>query len=186
MNRTGKGIISILLCLVMAFGAASVAFASSPQIIILDPPAEATYSFNTDKDSYAWGDTITFTVEVTNVSENVLYDVRVAPDLRHPQWFTVVTGDEDCAIGTLQPEEKASVQIAVGTKTLSAQDRFSVLLTVLRDKLTDDLAYAYSMMFKVNYPGKRYDTVRVGAFGHGIDFDVYYTNVQPAVEPTIG
>ena len=153
----------------MTFGAASTAFAASPQFIILDPPSETAMSITTDKSGYAWGDTILYTVEVTNVSQNVLYDVRVAPDVRHPQWFTVETGEEDCVIGTLQPQEKATVQIAVGTKNLSPQER----------KLTDGFADLYSRMFKVNYPAKRYNTVRVGLFDHGINFYVYSTNVQP-------
>ena len=179
MFRTCRAAVCVLLALVMTFGAASTAFAASPQFIILDPPSETAMSITTDKSAYAWGDTILYTVEVTNVSQNVLYDVRVAPDVRHPQWFTVETGEEDCVIGTLQPQEKATVQIAVGTKNLSPQERFPVFITVLRDKLTDGFADWYSRMFKVNYPAKRYNTVRVGLFDHGINFYVYSTNVQP-------
>jgi hypothetical protein len=163
----------------MAFGAASVAFAKSPQVIILDPPPETAYTFDTDKDRYAWGDTITFTIEVTNVSEDVLYNVRVAPDPRHPQWFTVVTSEEDCVIGTLQPAETAGVQIVIGTQTLSVMDRFSVFKTVLLDRLLDACMYAYSTALKVNYPGIRYRSVRVGGLDQDVNFNVYCTNVKP-------
>lgn len=166
-----KSAVSILLALVMAFGVTTFAFAASPDDDFpwLTGKNAVSCTVQTDKEKYAYGDTITFTVTAENVSENALTDVRIKVTPRHQGFITPAVAESE--IGPLQSGDKAEVQIVFQTRKLSFMDRIYLFFSHLLDSILDNTAGGF--------PRPHYDKVRVGGDVHDFRIEAQY-QYEPA------
>lgn len=162
-----KGIIkktlSIILCFTMVFTMfQGTMFSASAKVVGPDNKTELTIT--TDKSKYSWGDTIVFTINVKNVTNETLKGIKINSMSRE---VTQIAQQGDLpVIPELQPGESKTVQIEYyATKLASFLIIFMPIFWIFNP--AGKIAYKEA---NFNYEQK----VKIGLFKHKIGFEVEY------------
>ncbi len=108
MKGTFKKTLSIILCLVMVFTMCQGTMLSASAKVV-GPDNKTELTITTDKSNYSWGDTILFTINVKNVTNETLNGIKINSMSRE---VTQIAQQGDLpVISQLHPGESTTVQI---------------------------------------------------------------------------
>ena len=157
--------ISLVLVLIMTLSTTTVVFGVSPQSMI-GPDNKTKVEFSTEKSKYTWGDIITFNVDVTNISDETLYSIKIESQPRDSKWFALNVDESFYTIPALRAGEKASIQISYKANNLSLFDRLLMPIRMFFRSLVKD---------PFNFDNHNYEQkVKVGSFNHRFAFKTVY------------
>lgn len=157
--------ISLVLVLIMTLSTTTVVFGVSPQSMI-GPDNKTKVEFSTEKSKYTWGDVITFNVDVTNISDETLYSIKIESQPRDSKWFALNVDESFYTILALRAGEKASIRISYKANNLSLFDRLLMPIRMFFRSLVKD---------PFNFDTHNYEQkVKVGSFNHRFAFKTVY------------
>lgn len=162
-----KGIIkktlSIILCFTMVFTMLQGTMLSASAKVV-GPDNKTELTITTDKSKYSWGDTIVFTINVKNVTNETLKGIRINSFARN--YMKVSQQGDLPVISRLEPGETKTVQIEYyATKMVGFMAIFFPVIWIF-----NPLARIAYKEANFNYEYK----VKVGATKYRIGFEVEY------------
>lgn len=158
-----KRIISLIMSVVMVLTAFQLTmFSSFAKVVGPDKKTELTIS--TDKSTYSWGDTIIFTINVKNVTNETLKGIKINSFARE---VTQIAQQGDLpVISELQPGESKTVQIKYYATKLA-----SFLIIFM------PIFWIFSPAGKIAYREANFNyeqRIKIGLFRHKVGFEVEY------------
>lgn len=163
-----KKTLSIILCFTMVFTMLHGTMLSASAKVV-GPDNKTELTITADKSKYSWGDTIVFTINVKNVTNETLKGIRINSFARN--YMKVSQQGDLPVISRLEPGETKTVQIEYyATKMVGFMAIFFPVIWIF-----NPLARIAYKEANFNYEYK----VKVGATKYRIGFEVEY-NVDDA------
>ena len=143
--KTTKKILSMILSVLMIFSTVTPAFAAPSSNKVTAAFRNLLFEIDTDKTSYSWGDTITFVIKATNISDEIVEYVGVDADASIPDLFAD-TRQHMGVIETVVPGGHETVLDSFSTSELSLLTRLLFPLKLIYYRFFNRSSGSYSNM----------------------------------------